>query len=113
MPRCVYSVLRYVPDRALGECINIGLIVGGDDDWQYVEISPLKRLRWFHRASADMAHESVQEIVQDVTSLERLTWWHTHAYAGIVAVSQPMPISAASTAEAAAFIRDVFVKEAA
>lgn len=35
MPRFVYSVIRYVPDSARGEYVNIGLIVGSDDTHEW------------------------------------------------------------------------------
>lgn len=107
----VYSVLRFVPDVVLGECINIGIIVGADgDEWQYIELSTLSRLRWFNEDMAEAAHRSVREIVADVTSEERLRWWHSHAYRGCVSVSQPLPIDDVSTAAAAPHLERAFSK---
>jgi hypothetical protein len=40
-----YWLIRYVPDTIRGEHVNIGVLVGGDDDWA------LRRVTSFARAS--------------------------------------------------------------
>ena len=48
----IYSVIRYVPDVFRGEFVNVGILVGREDeDWEVRQLSNLRRARAIGKAS--------------------------------------------------------------
>src|SRR5262245_364958 len=45
--KCVYSILRFVPEPVRGESVNVGLVVGSDEaaEWHLRTLSNMKRAR--------------------------------------------------------------------
>jgi hypothetical protein len=108
-----YATVRFVPDPARGEYVNLGAIVGDDDsrEWAIRHISSLKRARalderetlpaaleFFGRLEEQLPSEE-GEPAHDEMSVERLT-----ALSGemqnVIQISAPAPLIA-DTAEAA------------
>ena len=59
-----YSVIRYVPDVFRGEFVNVGILVGREDeDWEVRQLSNLRRARAIGKASQlDVAMALLSEI---------------------------------------------------
>jgi hypothetical protein len=118
MPRYVYSVLRFVPNPASGEFVNIGAIAGSDElrDWSVRVVSSHKRAKKLDERGV-IAHvfEHVQT-VEDLCALdddgdegegehapamsEPALWRLFGEWQSIVQLSEPTPI-AADSAESA------------
>jgi len=116
--RFVYSVVRFVPDPARGEFVNIGAIVGSEDssEWQVRQIENPVRARTIddHR-TLDAAWSFLDRVGREIDEFERGTetlfysgvelsenWLHRLYvdHRNIVQLSQPAPMVASSADEA-------------
>lgn len=91
-----WCFLRYVPNPLSGECINMGMIVGNDDDgYRFRAVNSLTRLRRFNAHHYEEAVGIECELLKQIKTEDDLTHNHQHQW-GIVQVSAPMPVMAAS-----------------
>jgi hypothetical protein len=114
MPYC-YSMLRFVPDPARGEYINIGAIAGDDEtgDWELRQVQNLKRAKsvddcdrlWIALSFIASIEEHIQALDQlpdlgrEPMSTKLLERWADEMQ-NVVQLSRPAPL-VADTAEAA------------
>lgn len=109
-----YWVVRYVPNVARGEFVNIGIVVGGDDrDWRVRFVSSLGRAhrlggdpseltrwtRWFSRV---IGNAELPDLYEGVAMKSKSSWISQLAVrqANTVQISQAIPIRAESAEEA-------------
>jgi Protein of unknown function (DUF3037) len=116
--RFVYSVVRFVPDPARGEFVNVGAIVGSEEssEWQLRQIDNPVRARAIddHRA-LEAVWSFLDRVGRDIdeyeTATERLLFdgvelseaWLERLFVdhrNVVQLSQPTPMIAASADEA-------------
>lgn len=72
--RFVYSVIRYVPDTARGEFVNVGAIVGNEEtaEWRVRQISNPTRARQFDdRAALEAAWSFIDRIGREIDRFEQ------------------------------------------
>jgi len=109
--RYSYSIVRFVPDPARGEFINVGAIVGSDDalEWGVRQVENLVRARHIddHRSIGavtgfldDVGHQidkfwNAQEDDGDYPAISE-TWLHelSNRMRNVVQLSDPCPITA-------------------
>lgn len=110
----VYSVIRFVPDPAKGECVNVGVIAGNEltGEWQVRQVSNFGRC---HRLAPDATIRPVMEFLDALTqqieeaeddgqtlSVSTEAWlnglWQRQQ--NIVQLSRPAPIMADSVEQA-------------
>jgi hypothetical protein len=94
-----YSVLRFVPDPARGEAVNLGLLVGDDDarEWE------LRLIQNFRRAKAVDDHGVLQLALSFVDQLET----HIEALEQIPESSSVLPISSELVARFAGEMQNI------
>jgi hypothetical protein len=111
-----YSVLRFVPDPARGEAVNLGLLVGDDDaqEWELRLIQNLRRAKAVDdHGVLQLALSFVDQLETHIEALERVSERSSVApisselvtrLAGemqnIVQLTPPAPVVAASAEEA-------------
>ena len=110
-----YSVMRFVPDPARGEFVNIGAVAGEDEsrDWDFRLISNLSRAKAIDdRAGLGAALAFVDEVVGRVDALERLPGFAVtpmslellrlwaHEMRNVVQWTWPTPVVADSASDA-------------
>ena len=109
MPRYVYSVIRFVPDPANGEFVNVGAIAGSEDvdDWDLRAVSNPKRAKQIDTSGvidkvfghiAELASSLDQESERSVDES-----WLRALYQdsqGVVQYSKPATIEAVSASAA-------------
>jgi hypothetical protein len=116
--RFVYSVVRFVPDPARGEFVNVGAIVGSEDssEWQLRQIdNPVRARAIDDRRALDAVWSFLNRVgtaIDDYeTATERLLFdgvelseaWLERLYVdhrNVVQLSQPTPMIAATAEEA-------------
>ena len=115
--RYTYSIIRFVPDPATGEFINIGAIAGNDDanDWAIRIVRNMSRARRLDDGRgllrpALLAVSSIQEMVEasqmelpfrpPSTMNEKELWRIFGEWRNIIQLSEPMPLSAESADQA-------------
>lgn len=116
--RYVYSVVRFVPDPARGEFINVGAIVGSEEssEWQLRQLENPKRARsvddhrtlpivWSFLDNVGRIIDDFDEAVNQVTdpNVELSEDWLKQLYIdhqNIVQLSPPTPMVAISAEEA-------------
>lgn len=116
--RYVYSVVRFVPDPARGEFINVGAIVGSEEssEWQLRQIENPKRARfvddqrtlpivWSFLDNVGRIVDDYDEAVNKVLdpNVELSEAWLQQLYVdhrNVVQLSPPTPMVAASAEEA-------------
>jgi len=116
--RCVYSIVRFVPDAARGECVNVGCIVGSEEsaEWAVKQVANLARARkidddgvsevvgaFFEQIGRQIERYDIAEEVAAPISRELSEEWllRLHCdYQNLVQVSEPAPMSASSVEEA-------------
>lgn len=116
--RFVYSVVRFVPDPARGEFINVGAIVGSEEssEWQVRQIeNPIRARAFDDRKSLDAVWTFLGRIGSQIDafdlSMEQLfepdvepseEWLNQlhYEHRNIVQLSPPTPMVAASAEEA-------------
>ena len=116
--RYVYSVIRFVPDPARGEFINVGAIVGSEEssEWQVRQIENPKRARFVDERRTlsvvwsflDMLGRTVDEYEEAVNGMldppiELSEDWLRHLYVdhrNVVQLSSPTPMVALNAEEA-------------
>ena len=122
-----FSMLRFVPDPARGEFVNIGAIAGDEDsqDWELRLISNLKRARSIdHAAFLPHALEVAGEFqdrlaTEDLPAPQKgwLTWSELRSLSGemnnILQLSAPAPIDADSAEGALDVVFDELVLDPA
>lgn len=66
MIRYVYSVVRFVPDPARGEFVNVGAVVGSDDtsEWDVRQVNSLRRAKAIDDSRCLSA---VSSVIEDLT----------------------------------------------
>jgi len=66
MGRYVYSVVRFVPDPARGEFVNVGAVIGSDDtaEWDVRQVGSLKRAKAIDDGRCLSA---VASVIEDLT----------------------------------------------
>jgi hypothetical protein len=129
MSRYIYSLIRFVPDAATGEFINIGAIAGSEDeaDWDVRTVSNQKRASYFDSAGVlskviarvseiqgEVARE--QQAVEDGKnpSLSESWLFALHEqHRRILQFSTPTPMIAESSEEALETIFDELVRDPA
>lgn len=116
--RFVYSLIRFVPEPARGEFVNVGAIVGSDasSEWQIRHVSNSARARkldgnrsldlvwaFCNRVGADIDHfdESVNSLFSSDVELSEqwLEGLHTR-HRNVVQLSEPTPVVADNADEA-------------
>jgi hypothetical protein len=127
--RYVYSVVRFVPDPARGEFINVGAIVGSDDagEWDLRQVENMTRARHLDDRSAlpgamqflneigkqvDTFWDDTVEELDDAVPTPLSESWLANLAAGmrnIVQLSAPIPITAVDLDEAMALVFDELV----
>lgn len=118
-----YSIVRFVPDAARGEAVNLGAVAGSDEsgDWEFRAISNFVRARALDdRNALPGALAFISEIEDRIASLEMLTpaeapmsaellvSWASEMR-NIVQFSAPAPVVAASAAEALDLVFDQLI----
>jgi hypothetical protein len=116
--RFVYSVVRFVPDPARGEFVNIGAIVGSEEssEWQLRQIdNPVRARAIDDRRVLDVVWSFLDRVDRDIdeyeTATERLLFdgvelseaWLERLFVdhrNVVQLSQPTPMIASSADEA-------------
>jgi len=129
--RYIYSLIRFVPDPARGEFVNVGAIVGSEEssEWQVRQIENPKRARAIdENASLDAVWSFIDRVGVDIDNFEaaaqslfgpdvELTedWlWRLHAdHQNIVQLSAPVPMVAESADEALESVFDLMVLDPA
>lgn len=130
MSRFIYSVIRYVPDAASGEFVNIGAIVGSEEQgrWALKNARSLTLARHLGRAhSKDTLPQAiafVQQLASDVDSsneqieegsssenvlTEAWLMQRHERLQNIVQLSRPTPIIAEDAEEALSLVFDEFI----
>jgi hypothetical protein len=116
--RFVYSVVRFVPDPARGEFVNVGAIVGSEEssEWQLRQIdNPVRARAIDDRRALDVVWSFLDRVGRDIdeyeTATERLLFdgvelseaWLERLFVdhrNVVQLSQPTPMIASSADEA-------------
>lgn len=128
--RFVYSIVRFVPDPARGEFVNVGAIVGSEEssEWQYRQIENPMRARALDERQTLDAVWSFLDRVGQIDDFERAgetlfvpvvelseTWLEQlHAdHRNVVQLSRPSPMVAANADEAMERIFDDLVVDPA
>lgn len=101
--RYVYSLVRFVPDPTRGEFINVGAIVGSDEnsDWKVRRIENPRRARYMdehHTLDAVWAFLDRIERNHQLSEPELKQFYADHR--NIVQLSMPIPMVAADADEA-------------
>ncbi|GAA1592197.1 hypothetical protein GCM10009804_55640 [Kribbella hippodromi] len=121
-----YWLLRYVPDSARGEFVNVGLIVGSDEasDWAVRTVPSLARASrlggdarvvqdWLDRIRLAVAPESLHVRRNQHESLPRLSLaWLDRIRRHLnntLQISSPLPLRAASAESAADLLYDQLI----
>jgi hypothetical protein len=110
-----YSVIRFSPDPARGEFVNLGIIVGDDEsgDWELQLISNLRRAKAFDaRGSLSAALSFVDSLQERIQALDILQTGSIEPISisfldqlsmemrNVVQVSSPAPVTAQTSSEA-------------
>ena len=129
--RYIYSLIRFVPDPARGEFVNVGAIVGSEEssEWQVRQIGNPKRARAIdENASLGAVWSFIDRVGADVDNFEAATrplfgpgveltedWlWRLHAdHQNIVQLSAPVPMVAESADEALESVFELMVLDPA
>lgn len=130
--RYAYSLIRFVPDPARGEFVNVGAIVGSDEssEWQVRQIQNPVRARaidahgsldavwtFIDRVGAELDRFEAslhQSLFGPETELSEEWLWQLHAdHQNIVQVSTPTPMVAESADDALERIFDLLVLDPA
>jgi len=129
--RYIYSLIRFVPDPARGEFVNVGAIVGSEEssEWQVRQIENPKRARAIdENASLDAVWSFIDRVGIEIDNFEAATqsllgpdveltedWlWRLHAdHQNIVQLSAPVPMVAESADEALESVFDLMVLDPA
>ncbi len=129
--RYIYSLIRFVPDPARGEFVNVGAIVGSEEssEWQVQQIENPKRARAIDaNASLGAVWSFIDRVGADVDNFEAVTqslfgpdveltedWlWRLHAdHQNIVQLSAPVPMVAESADEALETVFELMVLDPA
>lgn len=125
--RCTYSVVRFVPDPARGEFINVGVVVGSEDssEWQVRQIDNPVRARYVDEGGVlTAAWEFIDELGREIDDYEQSfdqllepevtvseDWlWELHRrHRNIVQLSEPTPMAAESVESAVERIFDMML----
>ena len=126
-----YSMLRFVPDPARGEFVNIGAIAGDDEagDWEFRQIQNLRRAKSIDdnmHARLPQALAFIAEIENRIDALDQLQGLGPEPMSGallrlwaaemrnVIQLSPPTPILAESAAAALDLVfSELVVDEAA
>lgn len=129
--RFIYSLIRFVPDPARGEFVNVGAIVGSEEssEWQVRQIENPKRARAIDENSSlaavwsfidrvgveiDTFEEETHSLFGPVFELTEDWLWHLHAdHQNIVQLSPPTPMAAESADDALESVFDLMVLDPA
>ena len=119
-----YWVLRYVPDPIRGEFVNIGVIAGWDDDWSFRRVNNLRRAARLG-GTASLTSSFLKRIEDAIdsnldsveASLSRSSSRFNRGEAedlrvrmnNIVQLSEPRPVLAATSEEAADMAYELMV----
>lgn len=116
--RFVYSIVRFVPDPARGEFVNVGAIVGSEEssEWQYRQVENPARARALdERQTLDAAWSFLDRVGRQIDDFERAgetlfnppvelsEAWMERMYLdhrNLVQLSRPSPMVAANADEA-------------
>jgi hypothetical protein len=113
--RYLYSILKFVPDPARGETVNLGALAGSDEtgDWELRTISNFSRARAIDDEGAlGSALTFVEDIEDRIGALQRLPGFSGEQISvavverwaqemnNVVQFSEPLPLLADSAAEA-------------
>jgi hypothetical protein len=119
-----YWVIRYVPDPIRGEFVNIGVIAGRDDDWSFRRVNNLRRAARLGGTAALTSsflrriEEAIDSGLDSVeASLSRVSSGFSRGEAedlrirmnNIVQLSEPRPVLAATSEEAADMAYELMV----
>lgn len=125
--RYVYSIVRFVPDPARGEYINVGAIVGSDQssEWQVRQVENPRRAKaldqrgslgavWTFLDRVAGAINEHEQAIEQLFAVEPMLseGWLEHLFTdhrNVVQLSEPAPISADSADEAMASILDLMI----
>lgn len=129
--RCIYSIVRFVPDPARGEFVNVGTIVGSEDasQWEVRQLENPVRARalddkgvleaaWSFLSAigreVDIYQEAVETLLPAVVELSEAWLWDLHRrHRNIVQLSAPIPMVAETVEEAADRVLDSLILDPA
>ena len=129
--RFIYSLIRFVPDPARGEFVNVGAIVGSEEssEWQVRQVENPRRARAIdENASLDAVWSFIDRVGVEVDSFEKATQslfgpevelsedWLRRLHAdhqNIVQLSPPTPMVAESAYDALESVFDLMVLDPA
>lgn len=130
--RYIYSLIRFVPEPARGEFVNVGAIVGSDEtsEWQVRQVeNPVRARAIDEHASLGAVWSFIDRIGADIDRFEACLhrpvpgadadlsedWlWRLHTdHQNVVQLSAPTPMLAASADEALERIFDLMVLDPA
>ncbi len=127
----IYSIIRFVPDPARGEFVNVGAIVGSDEssEWQVRQVENPARARALDQNSSlnavwsfinelgvttDDFEKSIHSLFEADTKLSENWLWELHwNYQNIVQLSAPTPMVASSADDALERIFNLMILEPA
>lgn len=111
---CKYSVIRFVPDGAKGEFVNVGLIIGSEESGDVIVKVIRNRNRATHLAKKKVVDSFFQQLEAYKTAISRLSVfreagrftyeWLTEQHNSardFMRLSAPVPVSSDSVASAA------------
>ena len=129
--RYVYSLIRFVPDPARGEFVNVGAIVGSEEssEWQVRQVENPRRARAIDEnaslgavwsfidrvgVAVDDFEASTQSLFGPEVELTEDWLWRLHAdHQNIVQLSAPAPMVAESADDALESVFDLMVLDPA
>lgn len=129
--RYIYSVIRFVPDPARGEFVNVGAIVGSEEssEWQIRQIeNPVRARALDENTSLDAVWSFIDRLGVEIDDFERSVhslfeaeeelseeWlWRLHSdHQNIVQLSTPAPMVAGSADDALERIFDLMILDPA
>ena len=127
----IYSIIRFVPDPARGEFVNVGAIVGSEEssEWQVRQVENPARARALDQNSSlnavwsfinelgartDDFEKSIHSLFEADTKLSEKWLWDLHwNHQNIVQLSAPTPMVASSADDALERIFNLMILEPA
>ena len=126
--RFIYSLIRFVPDPARGEFVNVGVIIGSEEssEWRVRRIEEPRHVRsvdenallgavwsFIDRVEADIDNLDAVHVLPEVELTE--DWlWRLHAdHQNIVQLSAPTPMVARTADGALESVFDLMVADPA
>jgi hypothetical protein len=124
----VYSIVRFVPDPARGEAVNLGAIAGSDEagDWELRTISNFSRARAIDDEGAlGSALSFIEDIEDRIAALDELPGFAGESMSAavlnrwseemnnVIQFSEPLPVLAGSASDALVLLFEEYVVDPA